>query len=337
MEGPAGKSGLFLFCAFFVILLVLSAGCADNSSSEKTTVKVVAAGSILTPLAETEAAYEKLHPDFDVTIEGHGSIQCVRQVTDLNRAFDLIIVADESLIPDMMSSDKSGGASEVYSGNYTSFAENEVVIAYTNQSLYEGEITAENWPEILARPDVRVGFSNPMLDACGYRTFMLLWFAGGYYNDPSIFPTVLSDHLDGEVTISSDGERTTLTLPPFIRPSDGKLAIRDGSIFLMYLLNSGGIDYAFEYLSVAKEHGFSYVKLPPEIHLGAKEYADHYDNISVNLSFERFSSLGSARTGRPIVYAWTVPTIADNPSGGEDFAAFFMEQFDQAPEYWPVS
>lgn len=336
MPHPSGKFRIFLFLAVCIVLLVLSAGCADESSPEKTTVKVVAAGSILTPLAETEAAYEKLHNDVDITIEGHGSIQCVRQVTDLNRAFDLIIVADESLIPDMMSSDESGGASEVYSGNYTSFAENEVVIAYTNQSLYADEINADNWPEILSRPDVRVGFSNPMLDACGYRTFMLLWFASDYYDDPSLFRTVLSDHLDGEVTVSSEGERTILTLPPFIRPSDGKLAIRDGSIFLMYLLKSGGIDYAFEYLSVAKEHGFLYIQLPPEIHLGAKDYADHYDNISVNLSFERFSSLGSARVGRPIVYAWTVPTIADNPEKGEDFAKFFMEQFDGAPEYWPV-
>ena len=38
-----------------------------------------------------------------------------------------------------------------------------------------------------------------------------------------------------------------------MRPTDTKLVIRDGSIYVLSLLESGGIDYAFEYRSVARD------------------------------------------------------------------------------------
>ena len=49
-----------------------------------------------------KTAFEAQHPDVDVQVEGHGSIQAIRQVTDLHRPIDVVAVADESLIPDLM-------------------------------------------------------------------------------------------------------------------------------------------------------------------------------------------------------------------------------------------
>jgi molybdate/tungstate transport system substrate-binding protein len=44
--------------------------------------------------------------------------------------------------------------------------------------------------------------------------------------------------------------------------------IRPKSVELVSMLQTGNMDYAWEYLSVAIQHGLKYVSLPPEINLG---------------------------------------------------------------------
>lgn len=120
-----------------------------------------------------------------------------------------------------------------------------------------------------------------------------------------------------------------------MKPSDGKVSIRDGSIYLLSLLDAGGIDYAFEYRSVAQAHGLRWVALPSEINLGSPVYAEIYRTATVELGFQRFSTIGSTRVGRPIVYAVTVPNNAPNPALAREFAAFMVEQFKTARFGWP--
>ncbi|RXE57340.1 tungsten ABC transporter substrate-binding protein [Methanoculleus taiwanensis] len=323
------KTVLLMLCA---VLLVLTAGCMGEE--RVTELRVVPAGSLLGPLEEIEAAYEDLHPGVDVRVEGHGSIQAVRQVTDLHRAVDVVAVADASLIPDMMFRPMEDG-----SGNYTDtctpFATNEMVIAYTEKSLYADEITRENWYTILARPDVRVGFSNPMLDACGYRALMVTALAEEHYGNRALFDAIIGDHLDPRPAVNRSGGTVAITLPEVLRPSDGKVQIRDGSIYLLSLLDAGGIDYAFEYRSVADAHGLSSINLPPEIDLSSAAYTDTYRNVTVQLGFQRFGSIGSLRTGAPIVYALTVPATAEHPEKAASFVAFMLEAFEKGRDGWP--
>ncbi|WOF16963.1 tungstate ABC transporter substrate-binding protein WtpA [Methanoplanus sp. FWC-SCC4] len=325
----------FLFLLSLILsVFVLFSGCTTEDQVEKTEIKIVPAGSLLLPLEEIERDFEETHPGTDVIIEGHGSIQCIRQVTDLKRPLDLVIVADQSLIPDMMYIPMPGSTKN-YADNYTAFATNEMVIAYTDKSLYSDEITSENWYEILKRSDVKVGFSNPVLDACGYRTFMVSYLANEYYGDTEIFDKILGDHLKEPVEIIKKNDKTEIILPEFVKPSDSKIAVRDGSIFLLYLIESGGVDYGFEYRSVAEGHGLKYVTLPDELNLGNMSLKDYYSTISVKLSFERFSSIGSERVGESVVYAYTVPETATNKNSAYEFAEFMKEYFKEARFGWP--
>ncbi|WAI00151.1 tungstate ABC transporter substrate-binding protein WtpA [Methanogenium organophilum] len=315
-----------------MVTLVLAAGCSDTG--EKTVVNVLPAGSLLGPMETMEAEYEALHPDIDIRSEGHGSIQCIRQVTDLHRDFDVIIVADESLIPDMMYIPREDG-NGTYATSYIPVARNEMVIAYTSQSRYADECTEENWVEILRRPDVRTGISNPMLDAAGYRGLMVLLLAEEYYGTDGIFDTIVTRNLADEPVVVRNGTTTEVVLPEMMKTSGPGLVIRDGSVYLLSLLEAGGIDYAFEYRSVAEEHGLKYISLPAEIDLSSPAYADKYDDVTVNLGYQRFTSIGSERTGRPIVYGITVPTTASHPEAGEDFAAFVIDSMAAGYDTWP--
>jgi molybdate/tungstate transport system substrate-binding protein len=295
-------------------LLVLGAGCTAAPPA-RTPVTVMIAGSLVDPLAGFEAEYEAAHPGIDLRVEGHGSIQAIRQVTDLNRSVDAIAVADASLIPDLMTGRTSA---------YTTFGTTEMVIAYTNASRYAGEIGETNWAEILARPDVRVGVANPMLDAAGYRAMLVLLLAEREAGAP-VFGPVLGNHLAPPLAPTANGSWLELRLPEVVRPAaGGKVAVRDGSVFLLSLLEAGGIDYAFEYRSVAEGRGLRYVRLPPPINLGSTAYADAYRNATVRLGFQRFTAIGTERAGRVIEYAATVPGSAPHPVEAREFVDAFV-------------
>ena len=309
-------------------LLLITAGCT-LPGQQKTTLNVVVAGSMIGPSTTVAAEYMASHPDIDVQIEGHGSIQAVRQVTDLHRPFDLVVVADADLVPDLM------GGSSPSATSYTTFATNEMVLAFTNQSRYADQVTAENWPTLLSNPDVRIGISDPKLDASGYRALMLMMLAEGYYRDAGLFDTLAGDHFDPPVHQVRNGTNSTITLAPVPR-TDGRLVVRDSSLFLLSLLEAGGIDYAFEYKSVADEHHLRSIALPAAINLGSQEALDQYSTVRVDPGVQRFSVIGAERTGTPIVYAVTVPSTAPHPADAKQFAAALINATGEGRQNWPA-
>lgn len=307
-------------------LLVLGAGCTAAPPA-KMPVTCMVAGSLVDPLAGFEAEYEAAHPDIDLRVEGHGSIQAIRQVTDLNRSVDVVAVADASLIPDLM-----GGRTSAY----TTFGTTEMVVAYTNASRYAGEIGEANWADLLARPDVRVGCANPMLDAAGYRAMLVLLLAERE-RGTAVFGPVLGDHLSPPLAPSANGTGIEVRLPELVRSgAGGKVAIRDGSVFLLSLLEAGGIDYAFEYRSVAEGRGLRYVRLPPSINLGSAAHADAYRNATVHLGFQRFMAIGTERAGGVIEYAVTVPDTAPHPVEAREFADALVRAAGEGRPGWPA-
>jgi molybdate/tungstate transport system substrate-binding protein len=301
-------------------VVILSTACISNEH-EKTTVKVIYAGSLMIPFEELEKQFEIEHPDVDVLMEGHGSIQAIRQITDIHEEFDVVAVADDSLIPDMMYPE--------YADWYVRFTRNQVVIAYTNRSLYADEINESNWYEILGRPEVKFGFSNPMFDACGYRTLMVVPLAEVYYNNQTIFDDLIVRHFDPPLLCVEKNNRYTVVVPEVFEPRRDTIAIRGGSVQLLALLDYGGIDYAFEYKSVAQQHGLRYVELPAEIDLSTSQYSDIYEKITVLLGFQRFSSIGIERVGKPIFYGITIPKKASNPELGLEFVKFVLSEEGQ--------
>ncbi|MDD1683586.1 MAG: tungstate ABC transporter substrate-binding protein WtpA [Methanoregula sp.] len=330
----AGRTRV-LVLVIILVHLSAAAGCVVTEPKEKTPIRVLAAGSLLLPLEGVETRFETDNPGTDVQIEGHGSIQVIRQVTDLHRPVDVVMVADESLIPDMMYRTMEGGTRN-YTDGYIPFATNSMVIAYTNRSRYADEITRENWRTVLARPDVRTGFSNPMLDAAGYRALIVVILAERYYHDTGLFDRLIGTHFDPPLTMETDNGTTAVTLPPVLRPCDKKVAVRDGSIYLISLLSVGGIDYAFEYRSVAEGQNLSFIPLPGEIDLSSPAFSEEYSHARVVLGFERFSSLGRVRTGAPIVYAVTVPNTASHPELAEQFMNFTLARAQEGGNGWPA-
>ena len=294
----------------------VAAFCSTSvGAQEVKTVKVFHAGSLAVPLDEAESQFEALHPGVDIQRESMGSVTAVRQITDVGKIGDVLASADYSLIPSMMYPE--------YADWYVRFATNDMVLAYNpEKSMYADEITPDNWYEILRRDGVIFAFSNPNLDPCGYRSPMVMQLAELYYGDSRIFDDLILNNT--AITISEDADGTFLiTVPEDPTPNTEKVNIRPKSVELVAFVEEGGLDYAFEYRSVAVQHNLSYVDLPEQIDLSKIEYADTYKKVKIQ------TADGKTKTGKPIVYGMTVPTNAENPDMGLEFVKFVIGESGQ--------
>lgn len=307
-----------------VALLVVLPAVLMQGGQEKTTLRVLTAGSLIVPFAEVEAQFEQLHPDVDVYIDGHGSIQVIRYVTDLHQDADVLAVADHSLIPMLMYDVHAPGTDQSYADWRVQFATNCLGIAYTPASKYADELNEGNWYEVLSRPDVTLGVPDARFDACGYRAFMACQLAEAYYDDAGILDNLLGDGFTRPVTITEDGGVSTVWVPEVLEPASERIALRGSSVMLLMLVQAGDVDYAFEYQSVAEQHGLEFLRLPDEINLGSAAHADAYGTVKVKLAFQRFVSVEPEFLGQPIVYGMTVPATAPHPDLAAELVAFIM-------------
>jgi molybdate/tungstate transport system substrate-binding protein len=274
-------------------------------------ITVYHAGSLAAPFEELEKQYETAHPGSDVRLVPGGSTKLVKDITDLGKSADVFASADYTLIPQLM---MPGSADW-----YVTFAKNQIVLCYTNQSKYAGEVNADTWYTILEKPDVQWACSDPNLDPCGYRSLMTIQIAEQHYGNDTIFDRVVSEHSNITVT---EKNGTSMILATSPEPK-GTFQIRPKSVELVQMLQNGGIDYAWEYRSVAEQNGLNFVELPEAIDLSSVKYADDYAKVKIETA-------GGLMTAKPIVYGATVPKNAENPEGGIAFVQMLIGSEGQA-------
>ncbi len=316
-------------------ILMLGCGCfsacrtpASPSSSAKTKLVVFEADSLMIPFAQIEKEFEKQNPDIDVEIQAHGSIQVIRQVTELGQDVDVVAVADYSLIPMLMYATAMPDG-RPYADWYIKPATNTMVLAFTQQSKYASELNASNWYEIISRPDVRLGLADPRMDAVGYRTLMLDILAESYYQQDNIMRDMIGDCFSMPITASAQNGITTVTVPEILEPSTNHMYLRGANMQLLALLESNDVDYTFDYKSVVIQHNLKYLELPPEINLGESALADSYGKVVVKLDFRRFKTVEPVFEGLPIGYGLTIANNSKHKQEAIRFLQFVLGQDGQ--------
>jgi molybdate/tungstate transport system substrate-binding protein len=293
-------------------------------SQGKTALTVICAESLMYPMARVAQAFDASNPSVSVQVEGHGSIQVIRQVTELGYSADVLMVADCSLIPTMMYNTTMPNSNESYANWYIRFSTDSIVLAYTNHSKYADEINSTNWYSVLERPDVSFGFPNPIVDALGYRALITFQLANTYYNDSDIFYSLVTQNFGPPISSVANQSGCTIFVPDVQQPKSDKVLLRASSIELIPLLEAGSIDYCFLYLSNAEQYGLSYVQLPDEINLGNPQYESYYQQVQVTFGYQRFESIGPNRNGDTIYFGLTIPNNAPHPDLAVEFVNYIL-------------
>jgi molybdate/tungstate transport system substrate-binding protein len=221
--------------------------------------------------------------------ESAGSVETVRKITELGRVPDVVALADTALFGRML-----GGRT----GPVTVLGRTRLVLAYTARSRFASEVNSRNWTDVTTRTGVRVGRSDPALDPAGYRALMAMQLAERFYARPG-----LAQRLQ-RAADSSD-----------MRPKSSDLTA---------LLQTGNLDYAWEYESVARALGLRFISLPPEVDLGDPARADIYATAQVTIPAARATGGSGAlrMSGAPIVFGAAVPVAAPHADAGRRFIAY---------------
>jgi molybdate/tungstate transport system substrate-binding protein len=335
------------FLSFLLLLSLAASSCTGRSSTDqstggpgKTPLVVFAAGSLIIPFGDLEKAFENRYPNIDVQAEYHGSIQVIRHATELHELIDVVATADASLVPMLMYAQNDPDTGQPYANWYIRFASNHLALAYRPNSKYANEINGENWYSILARQDVRVGIADPRFDASGYRALMAYSLAQDYYQKNTLLKDMFSSHFTYPLGIIKDDGLTTITVPEIVETKpNSHIVIRGASIQLIALIESGDLDYAFEYESVIRQHQLKLLQLPDSINLGADGYDHTYSTVQVSLDFQRFASVKPQFRGERIGYGITIPNNAPHPENAVQFITFLLNSEGRAimqKDYHPL-
>lgn len=283
-----------------VVVGLILAGCgtqtpnksANNQTNvitnEKVTLPVYAAGTLAKPFNEIDAAFQKKYPNVTVQAQFGGSVKMVKQVTDLNQPADVVAVADYSVIPKYMFGDNG---QKKFSDWYVGFASNSITFVYTDKSKGQDKINANNWYQTLSEKGVQIGRSNPDTDPSGYQTLQMLNLASTYYSVPGLADQVLANA--------------------------PKTNIRDTETELLSALQAGQIDYLAIYESDAKQNNLKYLELPAQINLSDPKYsADYAKSVA--------KTKNGDVSGKPIVYAITIPNNAPHSNWAKKYVAFIL-------------
>jgi len=268
--------------------VALAAACVQPAAQAQT-LTVFAAGTLGKTFTTLAHDFEKLHPGVTVQPQFGGSIKMVRQVTVLHQPADVVAVADDTIIPrDMFVG--SDGARPTADWSIR-FLGNAITFVYTARSKGAQRIDAHNWWQVLSAPGVQIGRSNPDTDPSGYQTLQMLELASRYYRQPDLAARVLAN--------------------------SPRSNVRDTETDLISALQLGQIDYLAIYRSDAVQHHLLALDLPPQINLGDPRFAADYARATVRTRQGEVS-------GRPIVYALTIPTTAPHPELAQQFVAYLL-------------
>jgi molybdate/tungstate transport system substrate-binding protein len=310
------------FLLIVSISISLFSGCAPKA---KTPLLVIGAGSLIQPFGDLKKAFEAEHPNIDIQDEYHGSIQVLRQVSDLNRKMDVVASADRSLIPLLLYQTNDPDTGKSYANWYIQFSTNKLALAYTSKSRYANEITAQNWYQILDRSEVKVGLADPRFDAVGYRTLMAYQLAQDFYKQPTLFFDTFDGIFTYPITVSEENGEALIRVPEVLETKeDSRILLRGASVQALALLESGDVDYAFEYESVIQQHHLQMIHLPDDLNLSAKGLNSAYGKVTVLLDFQRFSKVKPEFRGEQIGYGITIPSNAPHPKEAAEFIAFLL-------------
>ncbi|MFW6138555.1 MAG: tungstate ABC transporter substrate-binding protein WtpA [Spirochaetota bacterium] len=285
------KRAVLMLIGVIVLLLGFGVCFAEKKNNEaQGKLTIFHAGSLTVPFEEMEKQFEEMHQGIDVQREPAGSTKCARKITELGKPCDIMASADYQVIDKLLKPE--------YARWNIRFATNELVLCYTDASRYADQINASNWYQILQKPEVVWGHADPNLDPCGYRSLMVMQLAEKHYQKPGLYNHLLAN-----------------------RPRKN---IRPKSEDQISLLQTGNMDYAWEYRSVAVQHDLQFIALPDKINLGNYRYDTFYRTAVVEVTGKKPDTTMKLH-GKSITYGVAMLEDAPNSEAAVAFLQYLLQ------------
>ena len=272
-----------------LLLSLLLGDCTgDTASSARTPLVVYNAASITRPMRAVLDSFSA-RTGTPYLQESASSLELVRKLTELHAVPDVVALADPDLFPALLEPE--------FTTWHALFGRNRIVLAYTPRSRGASDLPRGRWWEVLERPGVQVGRSDPNTDPSGYRTLLVWQLAARHYGIPEL-------------------EARMLRAAPArnVRPREADQVA---------LLQAGELDYIWTYENLAALMSLSYLVLPDAVDLGTPADSATYATASTRVLGKRRGDTITVR-GRPILFGVSIPRASANAALAERFVAYLL-------------
>ena len=184
-------------------------------------------------------------------------------------------------------------------------ASTAMVLAWSPHSRFRADFEAAGadarWFDILEKPGLRFGRTDPRTDPQGRNVLFTFDLAQRYYHKPELIRRVLGKPVN----------------PAQIFPEPS----------LLSRIDSGAVDATIGYESAVKSLKLPFLKLPRQINLSDPSMAaDWYSRAAITLKVKGHSQ--TLRT-QPLVFYACVPRTARNPAAGQAFVSLLQSRKGQ--------
>jgi len=261
-------------------------------------VSVLYAGSLGAVLEKGLAPAFERTTGFGFQGEGHGSVAAARMIRDRLRAPDVFVSADPVVNVGLLMGPQNRNIVEWY----VTFAAAEMVLGYNPKSRFKDDFEQARegklqWYEVLAKPGVKLGRTDPNLDPKGYRALFMFELAERYYHKPGLMALL--------------GPPTN---PAQIFPEPD----------LLVRLESGQLDAAVFYRHEVVAHTLPFIVLPDEVNQSNPRLAGLYAERSYT------PDRGITVKGVPILFTLAIPNTVRNTAGALAFVRFILSPSGRA-------
>jgi len=271
------------------VLLTLLACTRGPTAAAPRPLVIFHAAALGPPFTAIGDLLKREIPGLKLQPESSPSLVAVRKLTDLDRVPDVLATADVALFEEYVIPAKAD--------SFIVFGTNALVLAYGPQSADTADLENDGWRQVLLRPGIRTGRSDPTVDPSGYRALMALQLAEAHYREPGLAARLLA------------------RMPAqYVRHAEADLSA---------LVQAGELDYIWTYRNLARAHGLSYVDLPGAVNLGDPAQAAWYAQATVTLP-GRTPADSLRLTGAPIVFAVTIPREAPHRETATAFVQLLL-------------
>jgi molybdate/tungstate transport system substrate-binding protein len=264
-----------------------------SPNQQREPVSVMYAASLIKTFEETLGPAFQEETGYPYQGEARGSVQIANMILDGLRRPDVFVSAGTIPIKKLMN------ASDPLADWLVKFGSAEMVIAYTPNSPFFNDLEKARtgeipWYEVLSKPGLKFGRTDPELDPKGYYMIISAELANKYYNDSGLKQRTLGEDQN----------------PSQIFPEE----------ILKSILEQGQLDAVASYKHEAVARGLPYITLPPEINLADPALSNHYKTASYTLE----EGKGQTVFGEPVYFSFTIPNTVKNLEGATAFGDFIL-------------
>jgi molybdate/tungstate transport system substrate-binding protein len=245
---------------WFAIFIIVTSAFSLQAESIKGEIKIIYPENIQFLVEKFKDGFQKMNSEANVILQkGAGPAQ-IHELYQGKESADIVILSDDRLARESLQT--------LYQSTPTDFMSDEIAIIAGKNAKYFDELPTRYWHRYLLRPEVKVTIPDANSSYAGARVPLVWKLAETWEHNMALYENFTAKMKTSETQTST-----------------------------ISALQSGDLDYAFDYATQGKQNGLRVLRLMKYYNLGDPSLAHVYKSAVVKIDGDKLLY------GEPIIYS----------------------------------